>query len=599
MTHRRLRSPAWILTLAALAVAPILVLGLIATWRMQDVLVERQESASTSAAYAGRLARSLVQIELEDRIHPVQEKLFYANARGEEDFEDVLRHVWLRNPLLELPQFANDSQLRYWTTVTDSLDSVPHLKASHASRESGMSPASQAILTSLRAHLAKRAAKRFGYDPTTGEFERTDLVGPKEALELATEYRWLTVRTTDDQGRECPKCAKEIARVGYPTGAGEYQVLALSFLLPGGEDTLDGMFGAILPVETFMRQVVGAASRRWQEVQPRDETAGELPVEFAVRLKDLHGEVVAADEWTEDWTPLHRTPLVGQDAPLDLEVLAPPQAALADITSKATRWTVFFVLAALTLILGVFLVSRGFLERVEDSRLRRHLLSNISHELKTPLSLIRLYTDTLESGRVRDEGEGKKFLSIISREAKRLTHLIDNILNIQRIEQERKTYSYAQVRPDKVVRNTVEAYRFQLTEMGFDLRLDVDEELPLMMLDEEALAQALVNLLDNAAKYSETVKSIAVRCSRQGPEVCIAVTDRGMGIPAAEHEKIFQSFYRVEKDLVHNVKGSGLGLAVVQHVTQAHGGRIAVESVVGKGSTFTLCLPVDWEPEDS
>lgn len=598
MSNRRLRSPAWILSLAALAVAPILALGLVATWRMQDVLVQSQESAVTSAAYAGRLARSLVQIELEDRIHPVQEKLAYANTRGEEDFEDVLRHVWLRNPLLELPQFANENQLRYWTTAIDSLENVEHLQV-HTGEDSGLSPPSRAILNSLRAHLARRAAERFGYDPETGGFERQDLVGPKETLELATEYRWIPVKTIDAEGRNCLKCAKAVARVGYGTGEGEYQVLAVSFLLPGGENTLDGMFGAILPFESLMRQVVGSASRRWEEVQPAGDHQSELPLEFAVQLTDLHGKVVAADERLSGWVPLHLTPLVGQDSPLSLEVLAPPKAGLADLKGEATRWTVFLVLAALTLILGAFVVSRGFMERVEDSRLRRHLLSNISHELKTPLSLIRLYTDTLESGRVRDEGEGKKFLSIISREAKRLTHLIDNILNIQRIEQERKTYSYAQVRPDKIVRTTVDAYRFQLTEMGFDLKLDVDDELPLMMLDEEALAQALVNLLDNAAKYSETVKSINVRCSREGSEVCIAVTDRGMGIPAAEHEKIFQSFYRVEKDLVHNVKGSGLGLAVVRHVTDAHGGRIQVESVVGKGSTFTLCLPVDWEPEDS
>jgi signal transduction histidine kinase len=223
-------------------------------------------------------------------------------------------------------------------------------------------------------------------------------------------------------------------------------------------------------------------------------------------------------------------------------------------------------------------------------------LSNISHELKTPLSLIRLYADTLESGRVREDGERTRFLAIISREGKRLTHLIDNLLDVQRIEEGRKNYSFAQVKPDRVVRSTVEAYRFQLSELGFDLRLDVDEGLPLLMLDEEAMAQALINLLDNASKYSDTIKEIRVHCGRRDGEVFIRVTDRGIGIPAREHARIFDSFYRVEKSLIHDVKGSGLGLAVVRHVARAHGGQVEVESTVGKGSSFTIRLPVDFDP---
>jgi two-component system phosphate regulon sensor histidine kinase PhoR len=283
---------------------------------------------------------------------------------------------------------------------------------------------------------------------------------------------------------------------------------------------------------------------------------------------------------------------LGQASPFSLEVFN------RDAPTPATGpWNLWLGLAVLILLLGLGLLSRSFMDQVENSRLRSHLLSNISHELKTPLSLIRLYTDTLEAGRVSNDTDRQKFLGIIGRESKRLTHLIDNILDIQRIEQERKSYSYAQVRPDKVVRNTVEAYRYQLTEDGFTLRLDIDEDLPLLMLDEEAIAQAIINLLDNAAKYSDTVKDIRVRCARRDGEVHLSVQDRGIGIPVREQTKIFQNFYRVEKSLVHDVKGSGLGLPVVAHVARAHGGRVEVESTPGKGSTFTLRLPVDFDPE--
>jgi two-component system phosphate regulon sensor histidine kinase PhoR len=174
--------------------------------------------------------------------------------------------------------------------------------------------------------------------------------------------------------------------------------------------------------------------------------------------------------------------------------------------------------------------------------------------------------------------------------------LINNILDVERIEGSRKRYSFAQVSPCRVVRSTVEAYRFQLVEDGFELRLDVDDGLPTMMLDEEAIAQALINLVDNAAKYSDTVKHIGVRLFRQDDRVGLAVSDRGIGIPAGEQQHIFEPFYRVEQGLVHDVKGSGLGLAVVRHVAQAHGGDVQVESTPGRGSTFTLWLPVGFQP---
>jgi two-component system phosphate regulon sensor histidine kinase PhoR len=147
-----------------------------------------------------------------------------------------------------------------------------------------------------------------------------------------------------------------------------------------------------------------------------------------------------------------------------------------------------------------------------------------------------------------------------------------------------------------VVRDVVESYRFAIEKLGFTLALDVEDDLPELELDPEAVSQALINLLNNAIKYSPEQKSIEVRVFRELDRVRLAVSDRGIGIPRSEHRRIFEKFYRVETSLVHTTKGSGLGLALVQHIAEAHGGQVELQSAPGEGSTFTLSLPVPAEP---
>ena len=145
----------------------------------------------------------------------------------------------------------------------------------------------------------------------------------------------------------------------------------------------------------------------------------------------------------------------------------------------------------------------------------------------------------------------------------------------------------------RVVREVVEAYRFQIEQQGFELTLDVADDLPPVPADEEALGQAILNLLNNAIKYSRETKSIRIAAGGDGGRVLVSVTDRGIGIPRGEQKKIFEKFYRGEDSLVHETKGSGLGLALVRHIMDAHGGEVEVDSAPGKGSTFTLVLPVE------
>jgi signal transduction histidine kinase len=253
----------------------------------------------------------------------------------------------------------------------------------------------------------------------------------------------------------------------------------------------------------------------------------------------------------------------------------------------------------LLLLAGLGLVWANVRRELRLSRLKSDFVANVSHELKTPLALIRLFAETLELGRVPSEDKKTQYHRIINKESRRLTQLINNILDFSRIEAGRKEYRLVRSDLAAVVRDVVDAYRFQIEQHGFALDLDVAEDLPEMRIDPEAISQALINLLNNAIKYSPEEKSIRVSVRSEAGRVLVSVADRGIGIPKAEQKRIFEKFYRAESSLVHTTKGSGLGLALVQHITEAHGGRVEVTSAPGQGSTFTLSLPVAGEAAEA
>jgi signal transduction histidine kinase len=248
---------------------------------------------------------------------------------------------------------------------------------------------------------------------------------------------------------------------------------------------------------------------------------------------------------------------------------------------------------------GLYLVYSNVRREAHLSRLKSDFVANVSHELKTPLALIRLFAETLELGRVPTEDKARQYYRVINKESQRLTQLINNILDFSRIEAGRKEYRFAPTNLGRIVSDVLEAYRFQIEQQGFELNVEVEPDLPEVEADSEALGQALLNLVNNAIKYSRETKSITltVRLSPatppggDGDRVVISVADRGIGVPKAEHRKIFEKFYRGEASLVHETKGSGLGLSLVEHIMEAHGGSVEVESTPGKGSTFTLALP--------
>jgi signal transduction histidine kinase len=267
------------------------------------------------------------------------------------------------------------------------------------------------------------------------------------------------------------------------------------------------------------------------------------------------------------------------------------------VAAIGRRWITnsFIILGVLSLLLvgGLVLTYRSVSKEVALARLKSDFVSNVSHELRTPLSLIRLYAETLELRRVTGQQKTEEYYAIIRKESERLTALINNILDFSRIEAGRKEYEFRQTDLADLVTNTLDTYRDQIDEQGFTFERNIDMSLPPVRVDREAIARSLVNLVNNALKYSDREKFLGVKLYRADDAVKLEVADRGIGIARNEQSKIFEKFYRAGDPLVHNTKGSGLGLSLVRHIAHAHGGQVEVESAPGKGSRFTLTLPLE------
>jgi signal transduction histidine kinase len=266
------------------------------------------------------------------------------------------------------------------------------------------------------------------------------------------------------------------------------------------------------------------------------------------------------------------------------------------IAEMSNHWTrlAFGGLGALSLVMGggMLFAYRNVARELALARLKSDFVSNVSHELRTPLSLIRLYAETLELGRISTRNKHQEYYEIIRKESERLSSLINNILDFSRIEAGKKEYSFRETDMADLVRSTLDSYRFEIEQNGFQFEQKIDSNLPQLRVDREAIARSLLNLVNNAVKYSAAEKYLGVHLYRRDGDVNLEVVDHGIGIPAKEQCKIFEKFYRVGDPLVHNTKGSGLGLSLVQHIVQAHGGVVAVESTPGRGSKFIITLPI-------
>lgn len=247
-----------------------------------------------------------------------------------------------------------------------------------------------------------------------------------------------------------------------------------------------------------------------------------------------------------------------------------------------------------TSTLAVFL-GISIRRQIHVANLKNDLVGTVSHELKTPLSSMRLLVDTLLESSQFEPQQTREYLQLIAKENSRLSRLIENFLTFSRLEQGKHTFEFGNVGAADLLARVVEAAGERFHDTDCTLTVDTADNIPPIRADEDGLVMALLNLLDNAYKYSGAPREIAIRADRDGDTVCFSVTDNGVGMTRAAAKRIFQKFYQVDQSLVREGQGCGLGLSIVNYIVRAHGGEATVSSRSENGSTFTLRIPMNSE----
>lgn len=265
-----------------------------------------------------------------------------------------------------------------------------------------------------------------------------------------------------------------------------------------------------------------------------------------------------------------------------------PEALKLRQRDEFRRSAGIIVLSIFMIVVGAFLSVRLVQRELDSARTKSEFAANVSHELRSPITQIRLKAESLQLGLAETEESRSRHYDVIVREAERLSRMVDNMLDFAAIERGQKTYA---MRPGDLgasVQNSVEISMAAMEMRGMDIELELPEDLPPVSHDPDAIAQVMTNLLSNAAKYGKEANWIGVRVYVDGGEVLVDVADRGIGIASAEQAAIFEQYYRSNDPKARRRKGTGIGLTVVKYIMDAHGGRITVRSSKGQGSTFTL-----------
>lgn len=276
---------------------------------------------------------------------------------------------------------------------------------------------------------------------------------------------------------------------------------------------------------------------------------------------------------------------------LDL-VLTDSEALQNLAKSRATLYLWALLILVVALLAGIGKTVQVMIRETRLSRLKTDFVSSVSHELRTPLTSIRMFTETLLLGRVKSKDEERECLETIGQETERLSRLVERILDFSRMEAGRKAYQFKPENIKDLVDAAVAACKPMIEKDGFEVSTTIPEDLPEPAVDHDAMVEVLINLLSNAIKYSPDGRRVDIAAVKDTEYVDLSVTDSGVGIPRADHKRIFEKFYRVDNRLCCEVAGSGLGLSLVSYIVKAHGGEVLVDSTPGKGSTFTVRLPI-------
>ena len=269
----------------------------------------------------------------------------------------------------------------------------------------------------------------------------------------------------------------------------------------------------------------------------------------------------------------------------------------SDVFEKAAKRQIAVYIWTGVLVIMLILIAGGFATQAVGKQIRLNSMKNdfiatVSHELKTPLASMRVLIDTLLEGNVRDQSQVTEYLRLTAKENERLSRMIDNFLTFSRMERNKVGFSIGDARPAAIANDAVESVGTKLASHHCKLDVQIGENLPEVQADHDAIVTVLVNLLDNACKYTTDNKQVRLKVFCDAGQVCFSVSDNGIGLARRHLRRIFDRFYQVDNSLARKAEGCGLGLSIVKFIVDAHKGTISVESKPGKGSTFLVRLPV-------
>jgi signal transduction histidine kinase len=350
----------------------------------------------------------------------------------------------------------------------------------------------------------------------------------------------------------------------------------------GNGNQVNGIWGLLLNSEQLKANLLAPIIR--QHVSSED-------IHWIVKGRD--GQAILKSDDSALGSMTVRANFVGNFPPWSLEFYQQdPRLFETLLTSRRGIYLYMFVLLAGILIFGLTLTIRIVTHELELGKMKSDFVSTVSHEFKSPLTSIRQLSEMLQTGRVPSEECRQRYYNVLLEQSERLSLLIDNILDFARMEEGKREFEFEMVDIGPLLEELISTIQQQVRHEGFTVEAKIDTPLPPIQADRAAITQAITNLIDNAIKYSAGAKEVYVRGFTENQYLIIAVRDFGVGIEPEEIEKVFERFYRGGDELTRTVKGSGLGLTLVKQIVQAHHGSVHVESEPGRGSTFSIRLPL-------